>query len=224
MKVKLLSARTLLWVAMLLALAGSLSHVTDTFQSINGDWALSFMQAVAIDVGCIALTIDVMVKRRRNEKAIWSWAGIVMFAVISVFANLRYGLSHTGQTGEVYGYVEVLKPYILAATLPLLGIYLSKILGGHITEDRKLAERDNLKELREANRQLQAKVEELKAPELTDTDKVLTYISSNPDATQEEVGAMLGKSRSTAGNILRSLIESNRVKRNGSGWEVPYAP
>ena len=127
MKVKLLSVRTLLWVALLMTLLGSLSHVMDTFHSINQDYVLSGLQSVAIDIGMVALTADIMARRRRNERALWSWAGVVVFASISVFANLRYGLVHTGQTGDVYVAVESLKPYILAATLPLLGVYLSKI-------------------------------------------------------------------------------------------------
>jgi hypothetical protein len=230
----LLTARTLLWTAMLLALVGSLSHTADTFLSINGDWVLSSLQAVAIDAGMIALTLDIMDSHKRNRSTTWSWAGVVVFTFISVFANLRYGLTHVDSIVTrswllllIRDYIEASKPFLMAATLPVLVTYLSKIIGAHIRNDRDAIDRDETRAMRDANRQLSAEIARLKeqleqvtAPPVPDVDKALAYLRDHPDATQEEVGAHLGKSRSTAGNVLRELIEAGRANKNGHGWEV----
>ena len=58
------SISTLLWLALVLALAGSLRHVAHTFTSIDDNTVWGLIQAVAIDTGLFALALGITQRSR----------------------------------------------------------------------------------------------------------------------------------------------------------------
>jgi hypothetical protein len=51
-------------------------------------------------------------------------------------------------------------------------------------------------------------------------DTLLIYLSDNPDASLSDIAAVIGRSRSTAGNYVNELTTDGRLHKNGHGWEV----
>lgn len=49
---------------------------------------------------------------------------------------------------------------------------------------------------------------------------VLTFVATNPNASLNEIGRAVGKTKSTAGNYVNELIDIGRLVKNGHGWEV----
>jgi hypothetical protein len=120
-----------LWLALVLALVGSLRHVAWTFSTLEGDnMVAGYIQAIAIDVGLFALAFGVQQRKRTGKSARWLWLGVVLFSAISAYANLLHGLHYTSP--ESFDWWAQARPYLLAGALPLLVFYLSEILSsGH---------------------------------------------------------------------------------------------
>jgi len=133
------AGKVLLWLALLLALAGSLYHVAATFASVDGGQRLGWLQAVAIDVGLFALAFAITQRKRAKRPAKLLWLGVVVFSVISIYANLAYALQSVGD--PFYARVAALRPYVLAAALPILVLYLAEIVGDDTSHAIKQAER-----------------------------------------------------------------------------------
>jgi hypothetical protein len=49
----------LLWLSLVLALAGSLKHLAGIFASIDGNTVMGWLQAIAIDAGLFALAYSI---------------------------------------------------------------------------------------------------------------------------------------------------------------------
>ena len=97
---KLFSIQSLLWLALVLALVGSLRHVAWGFASLeSGDLAAGYVQAIAVDLGSLALALGIQ-QRKRQKRATWVlWAGVAMFSAVSTYANLLHGLTHQADIG-----------------------------------------------------------------------------------------------------------------------------
>lgn len=130
---KYLNVESLLWLALALALAGSLKHLAAVFASVDGNHPMGWIQAVAIDAGVFALAYSIRTRKadRRTTKPLWF--GVSVFTGISVYGNLAYGLMST--TGTLPGWLSVTRPYVLAASLPVLVLFLAELL----SDDRQHA-------------------------------------------------------------------------------------
>lgn len=120
---KFLNVQSLLWLALALALLGSLYHLAYIYTSINGNAFLGWLQAIAIDVGLFALAY-----RAKQDDGWISWPriGLVLFVGISIYGNLSYGILAT--TGELPWILSVTQPGVLAASLPVLVLFLAEML------------------------------------------------------------------------------------------------
>jgi hypothetical protein len=58
------------------------------------------------------------------------------------------------------------------------------------------------------------------AEKLANLDKVLDYLSSNPQASLNDIGEYVGKGKGTAKNYTDELMLAGRLVKNGHGWEV----
>jgi hypothetical protein len=192
-----------LWIALVLALLGSLRHVAHTFASIDGDWGWGLMQAVAVDVGLLALALAIMQRRRSALSAGGVIAGVVVFTVISVYANLAYGLTFKNN-GVAPQWIEDAKPWILAATLPVLVLYLAEIVGSQWTKKSatpatQAATPDNTYDRRMA---------------------IVAALNETPDITQTQLAKDVNTTRTTVSKDLKWLRAEGYIKRNGNGWVV----
>lgn len=138
MKTKLFDVQNLLWLALALALAGSLKHLAAIFASIDGNLILGYGQAIAIDAGLFALAYSIKGRKVAKRSIKPLWGGVAMFTVISIYGNLAYGLFAT--SGNLPGWIVATKPYILAASLPVLVLFLSELLSDDRQHAAKVAE------------------------------------------------------------------------------------
>lgn len=201
---KLLNVNTLLWLALVLALIGSLYHLANVFASIDGKVGLGWLQAVAIDAGLFALAYSIKVRKASKRSVKPLWFGLTMFTLISIYGNLAYGLMSTD--GQLPYLMLSIKPYVLAASLPILVLFLSELL----SDDRQHAAQVAAKQAKKAQptRQIDtlstanAKRSEQKALNLK---AVAGILAEQPDIKDGELAKMVNVSRATIGNYRKEL-------------------
>ena len=138
--------RGLLWTAMAAALAASLTHVAATFGGLEPGGAPAWLAklgptvaitaAVAIDLGLAALAWSIGAKRRAGLSTWDLWAGVAIFAALSILANIDHGLvlASGGKTGvaawSALDWWSRAKVVLLAGALPVLVMYLARTVEG----------------------------------------------------------------------------------------------
>ena len=238
---KVLSVQTLLWLALLLALVGSLRHVAWGFSTLErGDLTAGYVQAVAVDVGLFALAVGIQHRRRQKRGTGVLWMGVILFAGLSTYANLLHGIVFRSEIDlttwtnnlEIVSWLDFMRPVLMSGVLPLLVVYLSEIAGADVSHALDEAEKE--KKQRERERQKSAQMEPLArfpapiehANEQRRLGKeqaigvMLAFYGENPDATQEEAGRACGRSRSWVSNRLPELEEAGVIERNNGAVKV----
>ncbi len=146
------SAQTLLWLALVLALVGSLRHVAWGFSTLEqGDMLAGYIQAIAVDLGLFALAMGIQNRKRQARGTRWLWAGVLLFSAVSTYANLLHGLAFQTDLGlQGWQWLVSIRPVVLSGVLPLLVVYLSEVAGDDVNHLARLAEREARKEARQA--------------------------------------------------------------------------
>lgn len=221
---KTLNIQTLLWVALILALAGSLRHVAHVFSSIDGSINWGWVQALAVDVGLLALALGIM-QRRRTKTTTWPlWLGVLLFSFISIYANLSYGLEFSGAMPQ---WVISVKPYIMAATLPVLVLYLSEIVGSDFNQALRTAEREQKKAERRTNQSETAEPNQLeqaraeKGRKKADKkNQLMELLRTNPELDPDAIRTRTGLKKTSYYTYLTELENEGAIERNGNGIAV----
>lgn len=154
MKAKILNIQTLLYLALVLALVSSLSHVAFAFATTNGhNWTEAYLSAVAIDVGLLALAAGINRRKAQRRGTIVLWVGVLMFSLISVYANWLAGIVHVvpiqASVTGISAWLVSLRPILLSSVLPVLVIYLSEVSTDNHEYQAKLAEREAKKQAKQ---------------------------------------------------------------------------
>lgn len=220
MKAKLLTVEALLWLSLVLALAGSLKHLAAIFASVDGNTLLGWLQAIAIDSGLFALAYSIRVRKVAKRSVKPLWFGVTVFTGISVYGNLAYGLLATD--GNLPGWIVVSKPFVLAASLPILVLFLSELLSDDRQHANEVAERearkvakatgntdlatDNTGPLASVNAEKMAEKEAKKA-------ELASILATEPAKTNSELATLLSVSRGTIRNYKAELATNG----NGNG-------
>jgi DNA-binding CsgD family transcriptional regulator len=149
-----MTLNSLLYISLILALVASLSHVAFAFSTVNnGDMLSGYISAVAVDLGMLALAGGI--NRRKSQKVSTKslWAGVIVFSLISTYANWLSGISHVVSI-ESYqeNWLVSLRPIILSAVLPLLVIYLSEVVSGDYQRHQIEAHKEAQKVSRQAHK------------------------------------------------------------------------
>ena len=154
-------ANIVLWAAYLLTLAASMGHVAWAFGTLEfeGSAWVGWLAALAVDAGLAALAYGVQQRKRARRSARDLWAGVLLFAGISAFANLLHAMTAvTGFTVTLatFGTVDALalaKAVILSASLPLLVVYLGEVVSSDDAQAAEQADRERVKAERQAMRE-----------------------------------------------------------------------
>jgi hypothetical protein len=221
MKIKIFNVEYLLWLALALALAGSLKHLAHVFASVDGDHTLGWVQAVAIDTGVFALAYSIRTRRATGRTTRPLWFGVTLFAGISVYGNLAYGLLAT--ESSLPPVIRISRPYILAASLPILVLFLAELL----SDDRQHAQEVARAEARRASRPAKKAANEPFIPGDLDRleqanerrfenagerrERLLELLDRK--LSQQELSAVLGVSLSTIKRDLATLNGRARMER-----------
>lgn len=134
----------LLWLALAAVLLSSWSHTARAFGGLEPGgppvWltrlspAVGPLAALAVDLGAGALAWAVGARARQGRGAADLWAGVVAFAALGAFANVDAALAVLGdgrQPGAVWaglGAYDRLRVGALAAALPMLSVYLARVI------------------------------------------------------------------------------------------------
>lgn len=147
-----------LWGALALALLSSVSHLAFTFGMLERVSWLGWIPAIAVDAGLLALAYSIQQRRRAKRNAITLWAGVILFAIISMIANLYHALSVEG-TGTItiatlasVDWLQLGLAIVLSATLPVMVVYLGEIVSSDDAAEALRAERAIEREARKAER------------------------------------------------------------------------
>lgn len=123
-----------LWLAFVLALGSSVSHLAWTFGTLEKDPRLGWVPAIAVDAGLAALAYSIQQRKRNKQSTRLLWFGVVMFALISALANLYHALSVesagviTLETLAHVDWLQLMLAIVLSATLPGMVLYLGDIV------------------------------------------------------------------------------------------------
>lgn len=239
MKTKLFTIQTLLYLALVLALLSSLRHVAFAFSTVNGgNWPESYLSAVAIDIGLLALAAGINRRKAQHRNTRILWAGVALFSSISVYANWLSGAIHVSQlSASITGLSAILfslRPILLSSVLPVLVIYLSEIATDNAEfsqaqEDRlakRLAKRQFASEI--ANPGVEV-TSEIANPESQNDDldvinsqrlaskqekmtQLANLLANLPDATNGQLANQLGVSEATIRNYKTQLATNGNGK------------
>ncbi|NJN99922.1 MAG: hypothetical protein HC875_40360 [Anaerolineales bacterium] len=209
----------LLWLSLALALAGSLKHLAGIFASVDGSTVMGWLQAIAIDAGLFALAYSIRVRKVAKRSVKPLWFGVTVFTGISVYGNLSYGLLATD--GNLPGWIVVSKPYVLAASLPILVLFLSELLSDDRQHASEQAEREakkvskvtgNTANLPETIGNLATVNAEKSAEKETKKAQLAGILATNPEATNSELASLLDVSRATVRNYKAELATNGNGK------------
>jgi len=238
-------ANIVLWAAYLLTLAASMGHVAWAFGTLEfaGSAWVGWLAALAVDAGLAALAYGVQQRKRARRSARDLWAGVLLFAAISAFANLLHAM--TAVTGETvtlvtFGTVDALalaKAVILSASLPVLVVYLGEVVSSDDAQAAEQADRERVKAERQAMRESVkvgqsevsstagidiargVKAEQDAHAKATALDTLAGHLDTNPDTSIAELSRLIGRSRTTVYTYLSELEAAGRIRRNGNGGE-----
>ncbi len=230
---KIFSIQTLLWLALLLALVGSLRHVAWGFSTLEGgDLVAGYLQAVAVDVGLLALAIGVNQRKRQRRGTTILWMGVLSFAALSTYANLLHGLVFKADIGlSEWGWLDVARPFALSGVLPLLVVYLSEIVGADVSYAVKQAEKAAKKKASTERKgafpmPIEEARERRKLSADAAADALWQFVATHPNLmglTQEQVGSQFGRSRSWVSDKFRAWERQGAVRRNNGAVNVLVA-
>lgn len=215
---RLFNVENLLWLALILALGGSLKHLASVFASVDGNTFLGWVQAVAIDAGVFALAYQIRIRRKERHSTKRLWLGVFAFTGISVYGNLAYGLQ--ALNNSLPDWISATKPVVLAATLPLLVLFLAELLGDDREHAKELAQ--PAKRERAATAETKLPTQPAKTAKKTASKKrtsaevrAAELIESQPDIS----GAELARRLKISGSYGRSLVNklAPQTDTNGTG-------
>lgn len=134
----------LLWLALAAVLLSSWTHTARAFAGLEPGGAPAWLTrlspavgplaALAVDLGAGALAWAVGARARQGRGALDLWAGVLAFACLGAFANVDAALAVLGdgrQPGAVWaglGGYDRLRVGALAAALPMLSVYLARVI------------------------------------------------------------------------------------------------
>lgn len=232
-----------LWVALLLALLGSLQHTAWSFTTLEqGNLALGYIQAVAVEIGLAALAFGIQQKKKQKRSTKWLWIGVASFSLISAYANLLHGLVYSSPLNiqASWRWMDTLRPILLSAVLPALVIYLAEIVSGEQVYNQEQEEKAQKKAGRalqiyidpvsnsekkgifpapiEQARQI--KLDQLRASKGETLDKILDILDTDPEIEITELSNRVNRSRTTVYSYLQELEESGKLRKNGKGFRI----
>lgn len=232
--------QAVLWLSLGLALAGSIKHVAWAFATLeNGDLVSGYIQALAVDAGLFGLAFGIQRRKKQKRHTRGLWGGVVLFSLISAYANLLHGLafatpipvvlgewSNMQAAGAFFDFAPALRPFLLSSVLPLLVIYLTEV----VSEDREfMVAAEARREKREGKKKAtgiiptpeqaaiarEALAEQRALSKQETLDMMVAILQEHPDISPTKLAKWVGRSRSTVYNYLNELEESGRIHRNG---------
>lgn len=190
-------------ILIFLMLGVTIAHLTSflaTFEAQELGW-VAFLQAMAID-GAIARCSYLYRRYAEPGRRRWALVGILFFSVNSLVFNFRY---YTDQGARL------IEASAMAALFPI-GVALLSYLKGQKDLDVQTQPVHSSNVLNGAGR---------RATRLDERQqKVLDILAEDPTLSYRQLGAMLGVSKSTAGNLVNELIRDGYLRRNGRAVEV----
>jgi hypothetical protein len=214
------------WLALVLALAGSLRHVAWAFSTLeHGDMTAGYIQAIAVDVGLMMLALGIQQRRRQRRRTTVLWIGVTLFSAIRIYANFLFGLVH--QQDIQAGPLASWRPVLLSAGLPLLVLYLSEVAGSDVSYNVQMHEREQRRRTKklsaiesgnafpmpiEQTRSIRAEQREHSKEEALEA--MLNIWREQPDARVVDVARRIGRSRSTIYTYLAELEQTGRAVRD----------
>jgi hypothetical protein len=104
---------------------------------------VGYIQAVAVDIGLLALALGIQARKRQKRGTRVLWAGVILFTVVSTYANLLHGLFFQSDMAlEGWAWLVSLRPLVLSGVLPLPVLYLSEIVGVDVNHPPRLGGRE----------------------------------------------------------------------------------
>jgi hypothetical protein len=233
---KRLFVQALLWLALLLAMAASLSHVAYSFNRFETaqHQAVGWLAAVGVDLGLVCLAVGIQRYRQTGRGTGTLWTALLFVTAISVLANVSHGVvvvngEHLSVTSFAnLDWLETTTMLLLAGCLPVLVFALTEVAASDTgtaletiqKETRKLEKRQARQASTtgfESTPETAARARrqrELDADQAA--DGLWQFVATHPNLmglTHAEVGGQFGRSRSWVSDKFRTWERQGAVQR-----------
>ena len=177
----------LLWAALLATLAGTLYNTTWAFSTVNaGNMTFGFVQAVAADLGLVALAATLAERRARSERVTWLWVAVGGFVAVSTYASYLHSYA---QATPLDAPLSALRPALLGAFLPLMLFALVEV----VSHARRASAREAPVEQPGCNAPLGAQ----EGQSATESAPAIIYVPSTPAPLAAENAAQAADVRAS---------------------------
>lgn len=221
------AVETVLWLALILAMAASIQHLAWTFGTVERpgyEW-LGWIPALAVDTGLAALAYTIQQRKRAKRPVVILWAGVVGFASVSAIANLYHALAVEG-VALTSAWITIAKAVVLSATLPVAYIFLGEIVSsddaGAATKAEQDEQRRKLLEERKLRKDEQATTNEAKRLELEQQKLMLEQQHLQEQATAQQRETSKERKCGTCGTLFRNrqAYAAHACNKNGKAEET----
>lgn len=136
-----------LWVLLLLVLAGSFTHTAWLFslreQSTGAWWLMAWVLALGVDAGIAGAVAAIRLRRRAKRPAGLLWVVLTLCIAVSIYANLAHAVAVDSQGEPSMRTLAQIDPLQLATSalvsvpLPLLTLALAETVADDVATAQK---------------------------------------------------------------------------------------
>lgn len=243
---KQLFVQALLWLALLLAMGASLTHVAYSFNRFEAvDYqAVGWLAAIGVDLGLVCLAIGVQRYRLVGRRTGTLWAALFFVTLISVLANVGHG-THVATGAHLsamsfasFDWLETATMLLLAGCLPVLVFALTEVAAGGTgaaleaiqKETKKLGKQQARGVSTEGKDGFPMPIEQAREFRRLDAeqaaDSLWAFLVTHPDLaglSYEQIGTQYGRSRSWVSDKLRTWERRGAIERRNGNVNVLVA-
>ena len=240
---KRLFIQALLWLALLLAMGASLSHVAysfNRFESVSHQ-AVGWLAAIGVDLGLVCLAIGIQRYRLTGRQTGTLWAALLFVTAISVLANVGHGVhvvtsDHLSAVSFTrFDWLETATMLLLAGCLPVLVFALTEVAASDTGAALEAIQRETRKLERQQARDVSTTGFE-STPEAAArarrqrylnaeqaADGLWQFVATHPDLlgmSYDQVGAQYDRSRSWVSDKFRKWERAGAIERRNGNVNV----
>ena len=205
--------------------------------------AQAFFAAIVIEAGLVVEALALINK----PKTVYPWIGLIISLFVSGTYNYTQAATANQNLASIELFALAFGPLSALAFASLtfgneLRSYQEKVTAWEknraewVDSERKRLERkEERRAKRSSNRSSSVQPEQPEAFKSSQLDvlnvqkaqdkqqalnNVLTYLNDNPNASLNDIGRSIGRSKATAFNYVEELQQAGKLVKNGHGWQV----
>lgn len=209
---KIINIQSALYLALILALAGSLNHMAHTFASVDGNTFMGWVQALAVDIGLLSIAYGINKRKVQKRSTKILWLGVLLFITVSAYGNFDYAIIQSSN-------ISIFKAIILSAVLPVMVLYLADVLSDNNQYEEK--ESDKKDKADKKKEEVQKSIETYGQDDIKRRLEILEFlhdaqVKSVKMPSQKLIMEKWNISQATVKKDYEYLVAEDKIYKNGS--------